>query len=187
MKLLYRTAEWHGLAKLRIHTEGSLELLEQLTKELGSLLRDFSKTTSTDFKTYELPREVQERQRRALAQGPTQSIVRDRSVAVPDERQATSSLSSQTTTTTSTTSTPTSAIPEPSSTSKNGRREKMFNLSTVKLHFLGDYVRSIRLFGTTDSYSTQIVCVVLNISRYDANCKVSRESLLIASSKNSIL
>ena len=34
---------------------------------------------------------------------------------------------------------------------------KIFNLSTYKLHALGDYVNTIRLFGTTDSYTTQII------------------------------
>lgn len=34
---------------------------------------------------------------------------------------------------------------------------KLLNLCTYKLHALGDYVHNIRLFGTTDSYSTQIV------------------------------
>lgn len=40
----------------------------------------------------------------------------------------------------------------------SGARPKAFNLLTYKLHALGDYVGSIRLFGTTDSYTTQIVC-----------------------------
>lgn len=34
---------------------------------------------------------------------------------------------------------------------------KLFNLSTYKLHALGDYVHTIHLFGMTDSYTTQIV------------------------------
>lgn len=38
-------------------------------------------------------------------------------------------------------------------------RIKAFNLLTYKLHALGDYTASIRLFGTTDSYTTQIVRV----------------------------
>lgn len=38
-----------------------------------------------------------------------------------------------------------------------GRRRKTFNLNTYKFHSLPDYVESIRRFGTTDSYSTQIV------------------------------
>jgi hypothetical protein len=34
---------------------------------------------------------------------------------------------------------------------------KRFNLNTYKFHAMGDYVRTIRLFGTTDSFTTQIV------------------------------
>jgi len=34
-------------------------------------------------------------------------------------------------------------------------KTKQFNLETPKIHFAGDYVASIRKFGTTDSYSTQ--------------------------------
>lgn len=41
--------------------------------------------------------------------------------------------------------------------SAGGKRPKTFNLSTYKLHALGDYVETIKMFGTTDSYSTQIV------------------------------
>lgn len=41
---------------------------------------------------------------------------------------------------------------------KSKPRVEVLNLLTYKLHALGDYVRTIRLFGTTDSYSTQIVC-----------------------------
>ena len=36
---------------------------------------------------------------------------------------------------------------------------KTLNLSTYKWHALGDYVYHIRLFGGTDGFSTQIVCV----------------------------
>ncbi len=41
----------------------------------------------------------------------------------------------------------------------SGKRQKTFNLTTYKLHSLGDYVVAIKTFGTTDSYSTQIVSV----------------------------
>jgi hypothetical protein len=37
-------------------------------------------------------------------------------------------------------------------------KRKLFNLLTYKLHALGDYMRTIRLFGMSDSYSTQPVC-----------------------------
>ena len=46
---------------------------------------------------------------------------------------------------------------ETSASSASGRKTKTLNLFMVKFHFLGDYVRHIRLFGTTDSYSTQLV------------------------------
>ena len=48
---------------------------------------------------------------------------------------------------------------------RSARQPKQLNLNTYKYHALGDYVRTIRRFGTTDSYSTQPVssswCCVL--------------------------
>jgi len=38
-----------------------------------------------------------------------------------------------------------------------GRRPKTLNLSTYKFHALGDYVSTIKHYGTTDSYTTAIV------------------------------
>lgn len=38
-----------------------------------------------------------------------------------------------------------------------GKRHRTFNLSTYKIHALGDYASAVVEFGTTDSYSTQIV------------------------------
>ncbi|KAG2060000.1 hypothetical protein BDR06DRAFT_967528 [Suillus hirtellus] len=35
-------------------------------------------------------------------------------------------------------------------------RVKVFNLSTYKFHTMGDYLRTIKLFGTTDSFTTRI-------------------------------
>lgn len=37
------------------------------------------------------------------------------------------------------------------------RKRKFFNLNTYKNHSVGDYVRTIRMYGTTDSYSTEPV------------------------------
>jgi hypothetical protein len=48
--------------------------------------------------------------------------------------------------------------PSPSTTKKSGPRSKSFNLSTYKLHALADYAKTIRLFGTTDNYNSQVVC-----------------------------
>jgi len=40
-----------------------------------------------------------------------------------------------------------------------GRKRCTFNMSTYKLHALGDYVKAIWEFGTTDNYSTQVVSI----------------------------
>jgi hypothetical protein len=37
------------------------------------------------------------------------------------------------------------------------RQRKQFNIETYKFHAIGDYVDNIRLLGTTDSYSTELV------------------------------
>ena len=78
MKLLYRTAEWHALAKLRMHTESSLALLESLTTEFGLLMQNFQELTCSQFATTELPRETDARKRRELNNNttrPSQSSV----------------------------------------------------------------------------------------------------------------
>ena len=41
IKLLFQTAEWHGLAKLWMHTEATLAWLEQVTTDLGTWCRIF--------------------------------------------------------------------------------------------------------------------------------------------------
>lgn len=43
-------------------------------------------------------------------------------------------------------------------------KHRKFNMSTYKLHALGDYVKSIWLYGTTDNYSTQVVSSRLFVS-----------------------
>ncbi|KAF9474973.1 hypothetical protein BDN70DRAFT_814828 [Pholiota conissans] len=129
MKLLYRTAEWHALAKLRMHTDPTIELLEELTVVFGKLMREFRDLTCSEFATIELPREVAARARRQAAQQAAMS-----STSTPPDECA-------------------PAVPAPASSS---RKNKGLNLFTVKFHFLGDYVAHIRRFGTTDSYSTQL-------------------------------
>jgi hypothetical protein len=39
-----------------------------------------------------------------------------------------------------------------------GSKQRRFNLSTYKLHALGDYANTIQEYGTTDNYTTQVVC-----------------------------
>ncbi len=65
MALLYRTAEWHGLAKLRMHTESTLALLESLTMEFGLLMQQFQELTCSDFAIIELQWEKAAREKAA--------------------------------------------------------------------------------------------------------------------------
>uniref|UniRef100_A0AAD5VJF2 C2H2-type domain-containing protein n=1 Tax=Leucocoprinus birnbaumii TaxID=56174 RepID=A0AAD5VJF2_9AGAR len=51
MKLLYRFAEWHALAKLRMHSDETLDLLAELTTEVGHLLQHFRKDTASDLES----------------------------------------------------------------------------------------------------------------------------------------
>ena len=53
-----------------------------------------------------------------------------------------------------------------SATPAGDRHPKVLNLRTYKLHALGDYPSQIRMYGTTDSYSTQLVSHVGVMSTY---------------------
>jgi hypothetical protein len=117
--LLYRFAEWHALAKLRLHSDSTLTFLEETFKKLSQQLRKFRTGTCAAIDTLELPKERAARQRRF------------------DQRLGTHNVS------------PESTRP----------KAKKFNLNTYKFHAMGDYVRTIRFFGTTDSFTTQIVCI----------------------------
>ena len=68
MALLYTLAEWHGFAKLRQHTDHTLDTLDALTTRLGDQLRAFVKTTCSAIDTKELSREYQARKRRESRQ-----------------------------------------------------------------------------------------------------------------------
>jgi hypothetical protein len=117
--LLYKFAQWHALAKLRIHSESTLLFLDETFKNLSRMLRKFRDHTCAAFNTVELPREKAARLRRFAQR---------------------------------------SEIHNPSPES-SGARTKKFNLSTYKFHAMGDYVSTIRFFGTTDSFTTQMVRV----------------------------
>ena len=43
---------------------------------------------------------------------------------------------------------------------QGSRKTKTFNLTTYKLHALGDYPNTIRQYGTTDNYTTQTVSLL---------------------------
>ncbi|TDL15717.1 hypothetical protein BD410DRAFT_732279, partial [Rickenella mellea] len=124
MKLLFTLAHWHGLAKLRMHTDSSLDLMDILTAEMSTSLQKFKQDTCQAFETFELPKEAEARARRTARKAATDVDT------CTKKRKASSPPSS--------------------------RRKKVFSMASVKPHFLGYYTRHIRLFGTTDSYNTQI-------------------------------
>jgi hypothetical protein len=128
MTLLFRLAEWHAFAKLRMHSESTLTLMESATATLGNIMRKFRDATCSAFKTRELPKE-------AAARGRRQARKQVKKASQPEKLPAGAKSNVQ---------------------SKNAKG-KTLNLATYKVHALADYVRTIRLFGTTDSYSTQTV------------------------------
>jgi len=135
--LLFTLASWHACAKLRLHTEMTLIHLDRSTTLLGQLLRKFVHITCAAFVTRELPKEVAARTRRRAAASAKKAS------KLINEIPAKNKVSIR-----------------PATQSKTGVR-KLFNLCTYKLHALGDYVKTIRLFGMSDSYSTQVVRPVI--------------------------
>jgi hypothetical protein len=74
LELLFHFAHWHGLAKLRMHSDITLDVLDKQTTILGRLLRTFQSKTCAQYDTRELPREAKARQRRQAKCGSTSSI-----------------------------------------------------------------------------------------------------------------
>ncbi|KAJ7174906.1 hypothetical protein C8R46DRAFT_1161271 [Mycena filopes] len=122
LDLLFILAYWHALAKLRMHTDFTVDLLDSVTTLLGRQLRHFRKVTCAAFTTKELPREEAARGRRNAKKSAAAAAA---GTAPPVARAGV------------------------------GSKVKTFNMETCKTHSLGDYAPAIRMFGTTDSYSTQ--------------------------------
>lgn len=118
LKLHFRLKHWHGLAKLRMHTDNTLHILEFVTEEVGTEIRQFISETCSAYATKELKCE-------------TECCMR------AEARKKGGAPVSH------------------SKDSSGGHRGKRLSLHTYKLHALGDYAVHIRLFRTTDSFSTQ--------------------------------
>ncbi|KAJ3846642.1 hypothetical protein EV368DRAFT_88715 [Lentinula lateritia] len=78
MTLLYRAAEWHALAKLRMHTEKTLDYMETLTYEFGKLMHQFQDLSNNSFQTYKTDRETTthycQKEKEAIAAGATDYV-----------------------------------------------------------------------------------------------------------------
>jgi hypothetical protein len=193
-------AHWHGLAKLRQHSDLSLDILESITECLGKALRDFESKTCPCFDTQELKRESEARRRRkaktvadvplsalassslsqsssalssahvlpsALYPSPSSSSTLPQSTLIPPATSSSANPSLGCTIRVTTKSDAKKAAKSSRSTASGNevpqtrRRRKLFNLRTYKNHSLGDYVKMIRTYGTTDSYSTELVSIGL--------------------------
>ena len=118
--LLFTTAEWHTLAKMHLHTDSTLDWLDESTKAFRKHIQHFQSYTCSFFITQELPQEEAAHSRRRQKKKSINFL----------------NLSP--------------LIPAPA-TPLAGTKKKLFNLILVKLHALGDYVKTIKTFGTTDS------------------------------------
>lgn len=66
LDLLFDLATWHGFAKLRMHTEDTLNFFDTATTILGQTVRKFARTTCKRYHTTELPHEYATRGKREV-------------------------------------------------------------------------------------------------------------------------
>jgi hypothetical protein len=128
-KLLFEAATFHGLAKLRLHTETTVTDLEHSLTRFGDILRTFHKTVCPAYKTSELPSEEAARIRRQA------SAAKKNAASEKGKAKATPVNLNQ----------------------GSGRRQRDFKLDTYKIHALGGYAKAIRKYGSMDNYNTQSV------------------------------
>jgi hypothetical protein len=66
--VLFSLAEWHTLAKLRLHTTKTLEIFSAATGEVGHQLRKFTKDIAPKYNSLETPKEREKRMRQLTRQ-----------------------------------------------------------------------------------------------------------------------
>ncbi|KAF8238159.1 hypothetical protein L208DRAFT_1243712 [Tricholoma matsutake] len=89
MILLFHLAECHALAKLRLHTECTLNFLSQSTVTIGRELHSFEEWTQV-FKTVELPGEADARDQQRRCRKPAPNAVSNLANSPPHARIRTS-------------------------------------------------------------------------------------------------
>ena len=129
-KLLFELATWHGLAKLRLHTDTTLTNLENSSTRLGNLLRKFKNDICSAYITKDLPSEEAARGRRQAAKAQKTAEAGNLKAAGQDTGKA---------------------LPAKKS------KLRTFNMETYKLHSLPDVPGAIRAFGVTENTSTKNV------------------------------
>ncbi len=151
LDLLFILCTWHAYAKLRLHTTSTLTALKETTTLLGQQLRLWVKKTCGSFDTQELPKEEGARHRRKAA-STQKSKVCSRKAGRLGRKDGGKAKAKSKASSSATPNTKTKEV-------YKGKLRKFFNICTYKLHALGHYVAAIARFGTTDGYSTQLVCI----------------------------
>lgn len=116
-----------------MHTDQTLEIMDDITTEVGAEFRAFADDTCSAFDTRELPRETAARKRRKLKK------TKGKNTLVDSAPESSMDLSAN------------------AAKEADGPLPKKYSLQIYKYHCLGDYPNMIRRFGTCDSYSTEPV------------------------------
>ena len=74
LELLFELANTHALAKLRLHTEVTVDLLEVSTDHMYHAMDKFARTTCPAYDVYERADEVEARMRRQRAKNPNAPV-----------------------------------------------------------------------------------------------------------------
>ena len=69
--LLFELAVWHALAKLRLHTEVTLDIFRKSTQQMYEAVTTFANTTCLRHQTRESAQQAQARVRREQVQNPS--------------------------------------------------------------------------------------------------------------------
>ncbi|KAJ3517693.1 hypothetical protein NMY22_g13906 [Coprinellus aureogranulatus] len=181
LSLLFVLSHWHGLAKLRTHTDQTLQILDDRTTDLGSAFRAFLKDVCQKVDTKELKREAEARKRReATGKQKKKGGAKGRPAARNSKAKSQPTKKATGTSAKNSRKTPGKSASkgddeaasdedgapsakrrrlDPDTTDEgapsNTRKSKTFSLHTYKFHALGHVVTNIRRFGTSDNYSTQ--------------------------------
>ena len=141
----------------RYHAIPSFSWDTKVTILLGASLQHFKDVNASGFETRELGKEYNARLcRKARKAANTTSGTTPSFPIIPTD----STIAAVTSTSmllASEANRPTEAVDPMSMPAKVSKKRVPFNMNTYKAHSFPDYVRTIRRFGTTDSYSTELV------------------------------
>ena len=165
--MLFLHGHWHGLAKLRMHHDITLEIFDTETRSLGEKLHDFSTKTCAAFDTVEL---CQEQQAHFCLEAQNESPHGHQNALANASVPRLTPHSSRTSSNSANLDSLSQGIQQPQSTggsmnhdppiyinsaadqtqpqgsnlpTHSGRRRKKLNINTYKFHSYGDYPNTI--------------------------------------------